>query len=76
MNKFILRDPLDSVEAREIAYQEYSDAHKDIHGIRPTWMAKIFRQGTVEEYKAELDSIWKEYKEYMNAESNKENEDA
>ena len=44
MDKFILRDPLDSVEAREIAYQEYSDAHKDIHGIRPTWMAKVFRQ--------------------------------
>ena len=65
MDKPIMRNPLDSVEAREIAYQEYSDAHKDIHGIRPTWMAKVFREGTIEEYSKELDSIWKEYRKHM-----------
>jgi hypothetical protein len=50
------------IDDREIAYQEYSDAHKDIYGIRPTWMAKIFREGTKQEYENELKKIWEEYK--------------
>jgi hypothetical protein len=50
------------IDDREIAYQEYSDAHKDIYGIRPTWMAKVFREGTKEEYENELKKIWEEYK--------------
>lgn len=52
----------EQIDDREIAYQEYSDAHKDIYGIRPTWMAKIFREGTKEEYENELKKIWEEYK--------------
>lgn len=50
------------IDDREIAYQEYSDAHKDIYGIRPTWMAKVFREGTKQEYENELKKIWEEYK--------------
>jgi len=50
------------IDDREIAYQEYSDAHKDIYGIRPTWMAKVFREGTKKEYENELKKIWEEYK--------------
>ena len=38
----------EKINDREIAYQEYSDAHKDIYGIRPTWMAKVFRECTKE----------------------------
>ena len=52
----------EKINDREIAYQEYSDAHKDIYGIRPTWMAKVFREGTKEEYEKELKKIWEEYK--------------
>ena len=52
----------EKIDDREIAYQEYSDAHKDIYGIRPTWMAKIFREGTKEEYENELKKIWEEYR--------------
>jgi hypothetical protein len=52
----------EKIDHREIAYQEYSDAHKDIYGIRPTWMAKVFREGTKEEYEKELKKIWEEYK--------------
>ena len=52
----------EKIDDREIAYQEYSDAHKDIYGIRPTWMAKVFREGTKEEYEKELKKIWEEYK--------------
>ena len=52
----------EKIDDREIAYQEYSDAHKDIYGIRPTWMAKVFREGTKEEYEKELKKIWQEYK--------------
>jgi len=52
----------EKIDDREIAYQEYSDLHKDIHGIRPTWMAKVFREGTKEEYENELKNLWKEYK--------------
>lgn len=51
------------IDDREIAYQEYSDVHKDIYGIRPTWMAKIFREGTKQEYENELKKIWEEYKQ-------------
>ena len=29
--KYIMKNPLDSQEARELAYQEYSDAHRDIY---------------------------------------------
>lgn len=50
------------IDDREIAYQEYSDAHKDIYGIRPNWMAKVFREGTKQEYENELKKIWEEYK--------------
>jgi hypothetical protein len=50
------------IDDREIAYQEYSDVHKDIYGIRPTWMAKVFREGTKQEYENELKKIWEEYK--------------
>jgi len=50
------------IDDREIAYQEYSDAHKDIYGIRPTWMVKVFREGTKQEYENELKKIWEEYK--------------
>ena len=53
----------EKIDDREIAYQEYSDAHKDIYGIRPTWMAKVFREGTKEEYENELKKIWEEYKQ-------------
>jgi len=53
----------EKIDDREIAYQEYSDAHKDIYGIRPTWMAKVFREGTKEEYENELKKIWEEYRE-------------
>ena len=42
--------------------QHLFDLHKDIHGIRPTWMAKVFREGTKEEYENELKNLWKEYK--------------
>ena len=52
----------EKIDDREIAYQEYSDAHKDIYGIRPTWMAKVFREGDKEEYENELKKIWEEYK--------------
>jgi len=52
----------EKIDDREIAYQEYSDAHKDIYGIRPTWMAKVFREGTKEEYENELKKIWEEYR--------------
>ena len=52
----------EQIDDREIAYQEYSDAHKDIYGIRPTWMAKVFREGTKQEYENELKKIWEEYK--------------
>ena len=52
----------EKINDREISYQEYSDAHKDIYGIRPTWMAKVFREGTKEEYEKELKKIWEEYK--------------
>ena len=52
----------EKIDDREIAYQEYSDAHKDIYGIRPTWMAKVFREGTKEEYEKELKKIREEYK--------------
>lgn len=64
-----MKDPLDSLEAREMAYQEYSDAYKDIHGRRPTFMANVFREGTVEEYSKELELIWKEYKKHMEEEN-------
>ena len=53
----------EKIDDREIAYQEYSDAHKDIYGNRPTWMAKVFREGTKEEYENELKKIWEEYKQ-------------
>ena len=53
----------EQIDDREIAYQEYSDVHKDIYGIRPIWMAKIFREGTKKEYENELKKIWKEYKQ-------------
>ena len=33
--KYIMKDPLDSQEAREQAYQEYSDTYKDVYGVRP-----------------------------------------
>jgi len=52
----------EKIDDREIAYQEYSDAHKDIYGIRPTWMAKVFREGTKEQYENELKKIWEEYR--------------
>ena len=52
----------EKIDDREIAYQEYSDAHKDIYGIRRTRMAKVFREGTKEEYEKELKKIWEEYK--------------
>ena len=61
--KYIMKNPLDSQEARELAYQEYSDAHKDIYGQRPRneHTYDIFMKGTVEEYQKELYFIWKEY---------------
>ena len=61
--KYIMKNPLDSQKAREEAYQEYSDAHKDIYGQRPRneHYYDIFMKGTVKEYQKELDFIWKEY---------------
>jgi len=61
--KYIMKDPLDSKKAREQAYQEYSDAYKDIYGQRPRneHYYDIFMKGTVKEYQKELDWIWKEY---------------
>ena len=60
-----MKNPLDSQEARELAYQEYSDAHKDIYGQRPRneHTYDIFMKGTVEEYQKELKDIWKKYDE-------------
>ena len=62
--KCIMKDPLDSQEAREQAYQEYSDTYKDVYGVRPRneLTYNIFMKGTVKKYQKELDWIWKEYK--------------
>jgi hypothetical protein len=73
MNKPIMKDPLDSVEAREEAWTEYSDAYKDINGFRPTGLKiihDIFFNGTVKEYLQELDNIWNEYNVMMKKEIN------
>ena len=42
---------------REEAYQYYSDTYKDIHGIRPTWMADVFRKGPRVAWKKALAEI-------------------
>lgn len=71
--KYIMKDPLDSVEAREQAWTEYSDAFKDINGFRPTGLKTIhdiFFNGTVEEYQKELTDIWKQYNQMMKGEAN------
>ena len=64
--KYIMKNPLDSQEAREEAYSEYSDAYKSVFGIRPrnenTY--NIFMKGAVKEYQKELDWIWNIYDNY------------
>ena len=58
-----MKDPLDSVAAREEAWTEYSDVYKDVNGFRPTGLKiihDIFFNGTVKEYLQELDNIWNE----------------
>ena len=54
-----MKNPLDSQKAREEAYQEYSDAHKDIYGQRPRneHYYDIFMKGTVKEYQKELSGL-------------------
>ena len=62
--KYIMRNPLDSQEAREEAFMNYSDVYKDVYGVRPrTGQHDIFMKGTVEEYQKELKDIWKKYDE-------------
>lgn len=58
-----MKNPLDSQEAREEAYSEYSDTYKSVFGNRPRneHTYDIFMKGTVEQYQKELDWIWKEY---------------
>ena len=62
--KYIMKNPLDSQEAREEAYQEYSAAQKDIYGQRPRneHTYDIFRKVTLNEYQKVFDFICKEYK--------------
>jgi hypothetical protein len=48
---------MDKLSEREEAYQYYSDTYKDIHGIRPTWMADVFRKGPRVAWKKALAEI-------------------
>ena len=69
-----MKDPLDSVEAREEAWTEYSDVYKDVNGFRPTGLKiihDIFFNGTVKEYLQELNNIWNEANVIMKKEINR-----
>ena len=48
---------MSKLSEREEAYQHYSDTYKDIHGIRPTWMADVFRKGPRVAWKKALSEI-------------------
>ena len=63
--KYIMKDPFDSVEAREEAWTDYSDTFKDKYGVRPRneYTYNIFMNGTVKEYCQELKGIKKIRKE-------------
>ena len=58
---YIMKNPLDSKEAREEAYALYSDYFKMQYGVRPRneLTYNLFMNGTIEEYTKELESITK-----------------
>ena len=58
---YIMKNPLDSKEAREEAYELYSDYFKMQYGVRPRneLTYNLFMNGTIEEYTKELESIKK-----------------
>ena len=61
---------MSKLSEREEAYQYYSDTYKDIHGIRPTWMADVFRKGPRVAWKKALAEISEDAKKDIENEKN------